>query len=59
MIEEIQVNGAPAWALMVDGVPDAVGQVVIEDGIVRQVMILVNPDKLGGLRGSRDLTLDG
>jgi hypothetical protein len=57
VIADIQVNGAPAWALMVDGVPTAIAQLLIEDGRVGQLFVIVNPDKLGYLTETQDLTL--
>ena len=58
VVEDVVVNGAPAWALVVDGVTDAVAQVVVEDGRVAQLLVVVNPDKLASLAGPRELTRD-
>ena len=58
VIEDIQINGAPAWVLLVDGRPEAISQLVIEDGTVVQLFVVVNPDKLASLAHTRELTLD-
>jgi hypothetical protein len=42
---------------MVDGVPTAIAQLLIEDGRVGQLFVIVNPDKLGYLTETQDLTL--
>jgi len=55
---DIQVNGAPAWALIENGVPTSIAQLLIENGRVAQLFIVVNPDKLGFLAEAHDLTLD-
>ncbi|MFG3118382.1 RNA polymerase sigma-70 factor [Streptomyces sp. NPDC048197] len=43
------LNGGPAVLLHLDGVPDTVIQLGVQDGRIRTVYIVRNPDKLGAL----------
>ena len=43
----VEVNGAPALRLVVDGELDAVGSLVVEDGVVTHLYLVRNPHKLG------------
>ena len=49
-MEVVQVNGAPAWRITTGGALYGVFQLVIADGLVRQLLLVANPDKLTGLR---------
>ena len=42
----IWLNGQPAMQFVIDGVTDGVGTALIEDGIVTQLYLVRNPDKL-------------
>ncbi len=45
-VEVIEVNGAPALRVVVDGEVDSVGMVLVEDGLVTGIYIVRNPEKL-------------
>ena len=45
----VLVNGSPALRLMIDGVLDGVGSVLVEDGLVTGLYIVRNPEKLARL----------
>lgn len=45
-VEVIEVNGAPALRVVVDGEVDSVGTVLVEDGLVTGIYIVRNPEKL-------------
>ncbi|MFF8380053.1 RNA polymerase sigma-70 factor [Streptomyces sp. NPDC015661] len=45
----LELNGAPAVLVLIDGKPDTVFQVETHDGLVQCVYIHRNPDKLQGL----------
>jgi RNA polymerase sigma-70 factor (ECF subfamily) len=51
------VNGAPALFLVVDGELDAVGTVVAEHGLVKEIYLVRNPQKLTGVGTRREITL--
>jgi hypothetical protein len=40
------VNGAPAGVIYADGRPINVVSVVLEDGLIKEVYLVANPDKL-------------
>jgi RNA polymerase sigma-70 factor (TIGR02957 family) len=44
-----EVNGQPAIAAWVDGEPFVSISPVVDDGLVEQVLVVANPDKLAGL----------
>jgi RNA polymerase sigma-70 factor (ECF subfamily) len=48
-IEITEVNGAPGLVAWVDGDPLIAMSVVVADGVVQQVLVVRNPDKLAGL----------
>ena len=52
----LMVNGGPALALSIDGELDTVATFVIEDGVVTELYLLRNPEKLGRLGQVVDLT---
>jgi len=45
----VEVNGAPAVAAWTPDGPYMTVQVVVADGLIRQVLLLTNPDKLAGI----------
>jgi len=47
--EVLDVNGAPGFRVLVDGVVDLVATLRIEDGLVTGLYLLRNPEKLRGL----------
>ena len=47
--EILDVNAAPAIVITADGSPVLVISVVVADGCVREIFLLVNPEKLGGM----------
>jgi RNA polymerase sigma-70 factor (TIGR02957 family) len=49
-------NGAPAIFLYVDGELDAVGSVTVKDGLISEIYIVRNPDKLTAVNHSFDIT---
>lgn len=55
--ETAVVNGAPALALSVDGVLDAVVSVEVQDGLITRVFIVRNPAKLTRIAEETELTL--
>ncbi|GAA2508470.1 RNA polymerase sigma-70 factor [Streptomyces gobitricini] len=46
----VEINGAPAVLVLVDGEPDTVFQVDVVDGRIRCVYLVRNPDKLVSLK---------
>jgi RNA polymerase sigma-70 factor (ECF subfamily) len=40
------VNGQPALRLLIAGVVDAIGTMLVEDGVVTRLFLVRNPDKL-------------
>jgi RNA polymerase sigma-70 factor (ECF subfamily) len=48
-VELTDVNGAPAIVAWTDEGPFMALQLVLEDGLVQQVLYVANPDKLAGL----------
>ncbi|MFD2090254.1 RNA polymerase sigma factor SigJ [Blastococcus deserti] len=48
-IEIVEVNGCPGIVARVDGAPFVAVSLVVADGIVQQVLVVRNPDKLTGL----------
>jgi hypothetical protein len=52
----LMVNGGPALALSIDGELDTVATFVIEDGVVTELYLLRNPEKLSRLGQVVDLT---
>ena len=56
-VEELMINGSPAWALVEDGRRTSITQLIIADGRVERVHVIVNPDKLAGVDEPRPLTL--
>lgn len=54
--ELVVVNGAPALRLLVGGEVDAIGSILIEDGLVTGLYIVRNPAKLARLDGVVALT---
>ena len=55
-VEWRNVNGRPGVLLMIDGELDAYGTLLVEDGRVRALYLVRNPDKLRHLVEPRDLT---
>jgi len=51
------VNGAPALFLIIDGELDAVGTVVAEAGLVKEIYLVRNPEKLTGVGTQREIRL--
>jgi RNA polymerase sigma-70 factor (TIGR02957 family) len=47
--KEVDVNGAPAALLYIDGVLDVLATIRVEDGLVRELYLVRNPDKLADL----------
>ena len=45
-VDRVQVNGAAAWAVYLGGEIYGVVQLVVGDGLIEQVLLVVNPDKL-------------
>ncbi|MGH3307016.1 MAG: RNA polymerase sigma-70 factor [Nocardioides sp.] len=45
-VEVIEVNGAPALRVVIDGEVDTIGSVLVEDGMVTGIYIVRNPEKL-------------
>ena len=45
-VEVIEVNGAPALRVVINGEVDTVGSVLVEDGLVTGIYIVRNPEKL-------------
>jgi RNA polymerase sigma-70 factor (TIGR02957 family) len=45
----VEINGAPGIAAWTDEAPYMTVQVVVADGLIRQVLLLTNPDKLAGI----------
>ncbi|MER5627650.1 RNA polymerase sigma factor SigJ [Streptosporangium sp. NPDC002544] len=52
-VEIAEVNGGPAAVVSVSGQPITVFSLVVEDGLIRTVFLVANPEKLFRLRGSR------
>ncbi|MGW0594175.1 RNA polymerase sigma-70 factor [Streptosporangium sp. NPDC002607] len=52
-VEVAEVNGGPAAVVSVSGQPITVFSLVVEDGLIRTVFLVANPEKLSRLRGSR------
>ena len=50
-IAVVELNGLPGLVATGGGVPIAAATLVIEDGLVRYIYLVANPDKLQGLRG--------
>ena len=48
----VEINGAPGIAAWTDEAPYMTVQVVVADGLIRQVLLLTNPDKLAGIAGA-------
>lgn len=51
------VNGSPALFLIIDGELDAVGTVVAENGKVKEIYLVRNPEKLTGVGTQREIRL--
>ena len=49
-IEIADLNGAPAAVAWADGLPLMTMSLVVADGLVTQILLVVNPDKLGHLQ---------
>ena len=49
-VEVTDVNGAPGVVAWVRGAPYMTMSLVVADGLVEQVLVVRNPDKLRGLR---------
>ena len=49
-VEVAEVNGAPGVVAWVEGAPYMTISLVLVDGLVEQVLVVRNPDKLAGLR---------
>ena len=52
-VEVADVNGAPGVVAWVGGAPFMTTSLVLADGLVEQVLVVRNPDKLRGLEGAR------
>ncbi|MGY1617725.1 RNA polymerase sigma-70 factor [Geodermatophilus sp. SYSU D00691] len=48
-VEPVELNGAPAVVVRTDAGPYMALQLVLVDGLVEQVLLMGNPDKLAGL----------
>lgn len=48
-MEAVLVNGAPGWRISTGGALYGVFQLVVTDGMVGQLLLVANPDKLAGL----------
>jgi RNA polymerase sigma-70 factor (TIGR02957 family) len=48
-VEAVQVNGAPALRISVDGTVDVVATLLVEGGLVTGLYLVRNPEKLAGL----------
>ncbi len=46
-VEIALVNAAPAAVILADGRPVNVMSVVLEDGLIKEILLMANPDKLG------------
>ncbi len=53
----VWLNGSPAIQFVIAGHRDGVGTMLVEDGVVTQLFLVRNPDKLGAVAGEVDLTL--
>jgi len=47
----VELNGSPGLVATAGGVPIAAATLVIEDGLVRYIYLVANPEKLQGLKG--------
>lgn len=48
-------NGAPAMFLSIDGELDSIVTVVVGDGVIREIYLVRNPDKLAGVQQRRTI----
>jgi RNA polymerase sigma-70 factor (ECF subfamily) len=48
----VEVNGAPAVAAWTEEGPYMTAQVVVADGLIQQIILVTNPDKLAGIAGA-------
>ncbi|GGO78432.1 RNA polymerase sigma24 factor [Nocardioides deserti] len=48
-MDVVEVNGAPALRFVVDGVLDTVATLLVEEGVVRGIYLVRNPEKLARL----------
>ena len=46
----MRVNGLPGLVRLIDGQLESVQTLLVEDGLIRQVYVLRNPDKLARVR---------
>lgn len=54
-VEPTMINGTPGWRSWDGDRVSGCLQLVITDGVIEQVLIMVNPDKLAGLGAPRPL----
>jgi RNA polymerase sigma-70 factor (TIGR02957 family) len=55
-LEPVWLNGSPAIQFVVAGQRDGVGTMVVEDGVVTRLFLVRNPDKLGSVGTSVNLS---
>ena len=51
----VWLNGSPAIQFVIAGQRDGVGTMLVEDGVVTQLYLVRNPDKLGAVSAPVDL----
>lgn len=56
VLEPVWINGSPAIQFVVDGQRDGVGTMLIEDGLITELFMVRNPDKLTSLEAPVDLS---
>ncbi len=57
--EPTEFNGQPAFVTWIGGQPTTVTILDIRDGLIRNVFVVVNPEKLGGIRQNAVFSIDG
>ena len=55
-LEPVWLNGSPAIQFVIAGQRDGVGTMLVEDGLVTQLFLVRNPDKLGSVAGEVPLS---
>jgi RNA polymerase sigma-70 factor (ECF subfamily) len=54
-VEWVEINGAPAMLVTLDGELDSVVTAVVEHGSISEIYLVRNPEKLRGIRERREL----
>jgi RNA polymerase sigma-70 factor (ECF subfamily) len=54
-VEWVEINGAPAMLVTLDGELDSVVTAVVEHGSISEIYLVRNPEKLRGIRDRREL----